>query len=233
MKDKDQILLESIYEQICEKAVEMDEKMVQTLVGQTCEVHPAIQGIPDPNDPKNLFMGWSIKIKTPERPNGQVVHTAKTLYLKDCYAELDHPKINKVIRNPQIGRKQPIILLKGTIARIDFPIEELKKFLAQGDWKSATYNPHKHTEYVYKDKLPDWWDKDERFPHYQKNKNDETFIPNRIQGMLDREKEQFEYNNLSKKEKPEDTISKFRTKEILLKQYLNRGEDYMWVKGVL
>lgn len=225
MKDKDQILLESIYDQICEAAVTMENP--QSLIGKMVEVHPAIKGTPT-SDP--LFMGWSIKVKTPERPNGQVLHTARTLYLKDCYAELNHEKINKKIRNPEMGQKSPIILLKGTIAQIDFPIEELKKFLAQGDWKSATYNPHKHTEYVYKDKLPDWWDTDERFAHVQTGGD---FVKNRAQAMIEKEKEQFEYNNLSKKETPEDTISKFRTKEILLKQYLNRGEDYMWVKGVL
>ena len=44
------------------------------------------------------------------------------------------------------------------------------------------------------------------------------------------QQENFEYNEVSKKISP--NLSSFNCDEILLKQYMNRGEDYMWVKGV-
>lgn len=218
MRDKDQILLEDIYTSIMEAAVIMNDP--QSLIGKIVEVHPAIAGTPQSNP---YFMGWSIKID-------KVIHTARTLHLKDCYADIKHDKVNKFQRNLEKGQKTPNVLVRGTIVDIDFSTDKLKELLSQGDWKSATYNPHKHPEYIYKDKLPEWWNTDERFAH--SGARDKESVKKRYLAMKEREQEPYEYNTLSKKDKPEDNISKFMAQEILLKQYLNRGEDYMWVKGV-
>jgi hypothetical protein len=112
---------------------------------------------------------------------------------------------------------------------IDFDMSLIPDIVSKGGWKSVTYNPHKHTEYVYKDKLPDWWNTDERFPH--DNPRVPDLVGARNKASKEREMENFQYNELSKKDKDKN-ISRFEADFILLKQYLKRGEDYMWVKGV-
>lgn len=214
MRDKDQILLENIYNLLNEAQPTMSNP--RELIGQVVEIHPAIKGSTD-------FMKWSVKLD-------KVVHGAKTLLLKDVHAVLDHEKISKKIRNPELGQKSPIILVKGTVVDVDFPIDKLNQLISQGDWKSVTYNPHKHTEYIYKDKLPDWWNTDERYPHTSNISPSD--VKRRTQAMQEREKENFPFNELSKKSSPQDTKSSFNSQYAILKQYSNRGEDYMWVKGV-
>jgi hypothetical protein len=217
MKDKDQILLENIYELIYEEKAIMANS--HELIGEKVEVHPAIQGTPEKQP---LYMAWSIKL------NKIVVHNTKTLLLKNCTSTIKHDKINAVQLNPKLGQKTPNILVTGTIVDLDFGFDKIPNIISSGDWKSVTYNPHKHSEYIYKDKLPEWWNSDERFPH--DNRRIPDMLINRIKAREERGRENFEYNEVSKKISP--NLSSFNCDEILLKQYMNRGEDYMWVKGV-
>jgi hypothetical protein len=217
MRNKDQILLEGLYDLIYEAKVVKDNP--QELIGKTVEVHPAIAGTPETQP---LYMAWSIK------ENDIVVHNAKTLLLKNCTSEIKHDKINAIQLNPKLGKKTPNILVKGIVVDVDFDFEKIPSIISRGGWKSVTYNPHKHSEYIYKDKLPEWWNTDERFPH--DNRRSPDMLINRIKAGEERRKEGFGYNEVSKKISPE--LSRFECDEILLKQYMKRGEDYMWVKGV-
>jgi hypothetical protein len=79
MKDKDQILLENIYELIYEEKAIMANS--HKLIGEKVEVHPAIQGTPEKQP---LYMAWSIKL------NNIVVHNTKTLLLKNCTSTIKH-----------------------------------------------------------------------------------------------------------------------------------------------
>ena len=111
---------------------------------------------------------------------------------------------------------------------VSFDMDEIPSIVSKGGWSPITFNPHKHSEYIYKDKLPEWWNTDERFPH--DNRRSPNMISDRLKGSDERRKEGFEYNELSKR--ISENLSKFECDEILLKQYLKRGEDYMWVRGV-
>jgi hypothetical protein len=230
MKNKDQILLESLYQLIYEAKVVKDNP--QELIGKKVQVHPAIQGTPelDPSKPNNRYMAWSMK--TLESENGKlkwkVVHNAITLLLKDCSAEVKHSDLAKVQLNPEYGGKQPNLLVEGTVVDVEFDMSKIPSILSSGDWKSITLNPHKHPEYVYKDKLPEWWNTDDRFPH--DNPKIPDLVSNRLKASEERRKEGFEYNEVSKRISPD--LSRFECDQILLKQYLRRGEDYMWVRGV-
>lgn len=198
------------------------------LIGKKVEVHPAIQGTPE-SDP-DRYMSWSMKI--PFSVNGKtvwkVVHNARTLLLRDCRADVKHSDLAKVQLNPEYGKKQPNLLVEGTVVDVEFDMSKIPSILSSGDWKSITLNPHKHPEYVYKDKLPEWWNTDDRFPH--DNPKIPNLVSNRLKASEERRKEGFEYNEVSKRISPE--VSIFECDQILLKQYLKRGEDYMWVKGV-
>lgn len=218
MRNKDQMLLENLYLSILEGKVIMDNP--ESLVGETVFIHPAIAGSPE-SDPTH-YMSWSIK-------KDKIIHNARTLLLKDCSAKIDHDLVAKFQRNPEKGQKTPNLLVKGTIVAVDFDMNDIPSILSNGDWNSVTYNPHKHTEYIYKDKLPEWWDSDERFPH--DNPRNPNLVSDRNKASREREKEKFPYNELSKKDS-EQNISRFSCDYILLKQYIKRGEDYMWVKGV-
>jgi hypothetical protein len=222
VRNKDQILLENLYNSILEAKVVMEDP--KSLIGQIVDVHPAISGTPE-SDPM-LYMAWSIK----SLATGKVIHNTRILLLKDCTAIIDHDKVKNFQLSPNKGTKTPNLLVRGTVLDIDFDMSKISNILSNGDWKSITYNPHKHREYVYKDKLPEWWNTDERFPH------DNPRIPDltkkRLEASEERSKENFAYNELSKKD-PNENISKFSCENILLKQYLKRGEDYMWVNGVL
>jgi hypothetical protein len=222
MRSKDQILLENIYALILEAKVVMENP--QQLIGKKVEVHPAISGTPE-SDPM-YFMAWSIK--APVGLDWKVVHNARTLLLKNCKATIEHDKVGKVQLNPNIGRKTPNLLVTGTVVDLDFDFNKIPSIISNRDWMSVTFNPHKHSEYVFKDKLPDWWNTDERFPH--DNRRNPNMVSDRLKAGEERKKEGFQYNELSKRISKD--LSSFECDEILLKQYLKRGEDYMWVKGV-
>ncbi len=226
MRSKDQILLENLYQLIYEEKVVMENP--QELIGKKVQVHPAIQGTPE-SDP-NHYMAWSIKELVEE--NGKlkwkVVHNARTLLLKNCSAEVKHSDLSKVQLNPAYGKKKPNLLVEGIVEDVEFDMSKIPSILSSGDWKSITLNPHKHPEYVYKDKLPEWWNTDERFPH--DNPKIPNLVSDRLKASEERRKEGFEYNEVSKRISPD--LSRFECDQILLKQYLKLGEDYMWVKGV-
>lgn len=215
MKDKDSMLLENLYLNIQEARKPITDP--SSIIGHVVEIHPAIEGTPDSNP---LYMAWSIKL------NGKVVGTAVNLLLSDCVGTIPHTDVNKKQRSSEDGRKTPNILVKGKVVDVNFPSEKLNGLISSGGWESVTYNPHKHTEYVYKDKLPEWWNTDKRFFD-----NTQGFKERRHQAMIERQKENFPFRELSKM--GEGNVSSFKSDYVLLKQYLKRGqEDYMWVKGL-
>jgi hypothetical protein len=226
MRNRDQILLESLYLSMLE---EESKKPVmekpESLIGQVVQVHPAISGTPETEE---YFMAWSVKVYVPEVKKWMVRHSAKTLLLKDCKATIEHDKVAGYQLDPSKGQKTPNLLVTGTVVDVSFDMNEIPSILSKGDWSPVTFNPHKHSEYVYKDKLPEWWNTDERFPH--DNRRSPNMISDRLKGSDERRKEGFEYNELSKR--ISENLSKFECDYILLKQYLKRGEDYMWVRGV-
>lgn len=222
MRDRDQILLEAAYGLICEAPVV--DPNPRRLIGQKVEVHPALTGSPE--DPR--WFSWSIKV--PVREDGKikkkVVHSAFTLRMENCEADIDHKAVAAFQLNPENGRKTPNLLVKGTIVDLDFDYNKIPTILSEEGWQSVTYNPHKHSEYVYKDKLPEWWNTDERFPHVQSKVDTKV----RLSAKEERSKENFEYNELSRR--ISENISHFKAREMLFKRYAVRGEDYVWVKGV-
>jgi len=230
MRDLDHLLLEMAYDMVVDKETsKVIHPNPKELIGKFVKVHPAISGTPE-SDPK-YFMAWSVKTKSEELDNKgkekwKVAHNARTLLLKTCKAEIDHNAVAKHQLNSKIrGKKTPNLLVEGTVVDIDFDFNKIQSILSQGGWESATYNPHKHDEYIYKNKLPDWWNTDERFHHFKRGGEEE-----RLKAGIEKRKENFPYNNISKK--INETTSRFDADYCLFKQYLNRGEDYFWVKGV-
>lgn len=214
MRDRDIISLQEAYEFFIEGSIG-DPAL---LIGKKVEIHPVVRVSPSHDD----YMKWSVKV------DGSVIGDARNIHLKNCESFINHPLIDKSIRNPLLGRKAPIILLVGEVVDVDFSSMELGKKLSSGDWKSVTYNPHKFSEYVYKDeKLPEWWCKDERFMDVS-NRNKE-FIAKRNEAMVERDKEKRDLNILSKRV---GNKSFFKCKEAIINQHTKCDEDYMWVSGV-
>ena len=197
----------------------------QALINQRAKIHPVVKDHPTHED----YMKWSIHLL-----KGGHVGDARTLYMgNECMGTLSHIPINKSIRNTDIhsdqraGRKRPIILVEGTIIDINFDDSRLHELLSAGGWHSVTYNPHKFDEYVYRESLPDWWCKDDRF--IDTGKRDASSIEKRTQAQIERFKENYPYKILSKRTGDK---SYFKCEEILIKQHVTCDEDYMWVKGV-
>ena len=83
MRNKDQILLENLYDYIYEAKVVMPNH--RELIGKKVQLHPAIQGTPE-SDP-DRYMSWSMKTFGYEngKPKWKVVHNARTLLLYPKY----------------------------------------------------------------------------------------------------------------------------------------------------
>lgn len=180
--------------------------------GEQTLVHPVIKVAPSHED----YMKWSFRI------NGKHEDEATTIHLKDTTMTINHKSVDKSIRNPEDGRKRPIILLKGEIVEIDFDETELQQKV-QG-WVPVTYNPHKHPEVVFTDSLPDWWcneiDFQDKLPRQQFN--------------VDRREAMVRYADHPDQPTQVTTRSGDKSvlvaKEAILKQHKVCDEDYMWVK---
>ena len=221
MFDRDSYFLYERYQQVLfhEASLKPITKPKEELVGEIVDVHPVVSPSPDEDD----YMRWSIKYK------GLVIGYSETVHLKDCFTEIKHDLINSSIRSKVLGKgqKAPIILLRGKIVDIDFPISELKSRTT--GFESITYNPHKHDEYLYVNCLPDWWHTDDRFWDVTKGER-KLKVPIRQKGMEERESKYEEKCEVSRK--VSENLSYFKCKESILKQHNIRKEDYMWVKDV-
>ena len=191
----------------------------EQLIGKVVDIHPVVSPNPDEDD----YMRWSVKLK------GIVIGYAETIHIKDCFTDIKHNIINNSIRSKVLGKgqKAPVILLRGTVVDVDFPVSEINNRI--GGFDSVTYNPHKHDEYLYANCLPDWWHSDDRFWDVTKGER-AAKVPVRQKGMEERERKYEEKCEVSRK--VSETLSYFKCKESILKQHNVRGEDYMWVKDV-
>lgn len=221
MIDRDSYFLYEMYRQVLfnEASLKPITLPKEELIGKSVDIHPVVSPNPDEDD----YMRWSVKLK------GLVIGYAETIHIKDCFTDIKHHLINASIRSKVLGKgqKAPVILLRGIVMDVDFPVSDIKRRTAGFD--SVTYNPHKHDEYLYANCLPDWWHKDERFWDVPKGERPAK-VPIRQQGMSEREQKYEEKCEVSRK--VSEQLSYFKCEESILKQHNIRGEDYMWVKGV-
>jgi hypothetical protein len=186
----------------------------KSFVGEATAIHPVIKVAPSHED----YMKWSFRI------SGRHAGDASTIHLKDVRCAINHTAIDRTIRNPEDGRKRPIILLEGTIEDIDFPLEDIKNRMNTGTWHSVTYNPHKHPEFVSRKNLPAWWCGE---PRFQDKMPRSDFNIERREAMVD-------YRNHPDQPLPvthkQGSRSMLTAKEAILKQHNTCNEDYMWIK---
>lgn len=217
MRDKDQIILESLYEFVILERKNLEGG--QEYIGKVAAIHPVIKvGKSNPD-----YMKWAVAIE-----GLGYVGDVPTIHLENIESTLEHNKIDSTIRSDKNGKKAPIIKVKGIIKDINFPTSDISKKLSDGSWDSVTYNPHKHPEYVYRNSLPQWWCQDERF---EDSRGDKDFIQNRLKAMKEKLQDP-EFSKIRVLSKRQGNISSFKAKEAILKQHPICEEDYMWVKEV-
>jgi hypothetical protein len=217
MRNKDQILLENLYEFILFERKNLEDG--KEFIGKTISIHPVIKvGKTHPD-----YMKWAINVD-----GLGYVGDVSTLHIKNVKSIIDHNKIDRTIRSDEDGNKAPLIKLYGELIDVNFSMEELRKKLSNGSWESVTYNPHKHPEYVYKRGLPSWWCGDERLGD---NRGTPDFVKNRINTMkevMNRD----DFKSIQTLTQKSGNISSFISDEAILKQHPTCNEDYMWIKGL-
>lgn len=217
MKNKDQILLENLYQQILFERKNLEDG--KEFLGKMVQIHPVIKVGKDHPD----YMKWSIKLV-----DGRYVGDVSTLQIKNVKSIIDHSLIDRTIRSEDKGNKQPYIKLSGELIDVNFSLDELRNKLSNGSWESVTYNPHKHPEYVYKKGLPSWWCGDERLGD---KRGTPDFTKTRI-GAMKEVMNRDDFKSIKILSHRSGDISSFSCEEAILKQHPICDEDYMWVKGI-
>lgn len=151
------------------------------------------------------------------------------VHLTDVFLQINHNLVDKSVRNPALGKKAPIILAKGTLAGYG---NAMKEPVGSG-WKSVTYNPHKHPEYVENPKgVPtNWWHDYEKYQGFHPSAS-------RVAGGVERRIRDMQ----SVASHPEQPVAVTRkntqgysnasASEAIFHQHNFTPREYMWVRGL-
>lgn len=185
-------------------------------VGQHTSIHPVVKVAPTSAD----YMKWSYRL------GGKHAGDAETIHIRNVRCVINHKVIDRTIRNPEDGRKRPIILLEGEIVDINFPLIDIHTKLSDGGgWESITYNPHKHPEYVSRRGLPSWWCSEAAF---QDKTPRSDFNIERREAMVEYAQHPDQPRAVTHKQGEKSILV---CDEAILKQHKTCNEDYMWIKG--
>lgn len=205
------------------------------ILGKQVSVHPAIRK----GDANPKFMEWSVKV---HEPTEQMVRAYRRkeiefpsvadfafVHLKDVLLEIKHNAIDNSVRNPEDGKKRPIILAKGTLIDYGNVIQRPKG----GGWKSITYNPHKHPEYVENPKgMPtDWWHDHDTYPGFKPSASRvDGGVAQRIKDM--QAVAARDDQPVAVTRKSSNGVSRATASEAMFNQHDFTPQEYMWVKGM-
>jgi hypothetical protein len=232
MRDKDFKLLQEAYQLVFEQNINKED-----YIGQYVICHPN----------KNEGARWSTwfwKKGSSHLPNGRRLFLADTIHLEDCEVFIPHYTTDDTLRNFEKPAKNVYTYATGKLLDFNFPIEKLNQIVSSGDFKSVSYNPGKHREYVYKDeKLPSYWhntpELDNTGTSQDVKKRGEVMksisqSPEYHDANIVNKNRKIEYFNKKEEKYLQGEQGYFYCDEIVAKLHSPQDiqKDYMWVKGV-
>jgi hypothetical protein len=230
MIDRDSILLQEAYQVILEQSLNKED-----YIGRYVICHP------NKNEGAR-WATWFWKKGTKHIPSGQRLFLADTIHLTDCEVFIPHYETDKTLRNVEKPVKAVLTYATGKLVDFNFPEEKLNQIVSSGGFKSVSYNPGKHREYVYKDEnLPSYW---HSTPELDETGTPESVIrrgetmkkinqhPEYSKANVVNKNRMIEY--IKNKEKHQGQQGYFYCDEMVAKLHSPQDvqKDYMWVKGV-
>jgi hypothetical protein len=222
MRDKDFNLLQEAYQLVFEQNLNKED-----YIGQYVICHPN-------KNENGRWATWLWKRGTEHQPRGQRLFLANNIHLADCEITIPHYKTDLTLRNVERPVKAVLTYATGKLVDFNFPEEKLNKIVSSDGFRSVSYNPGKHREYVYKDEnLPSYW--------HTTPELDETGTPESVLRRGEAMKKINQHpdynkanivNNNRMKERGEQGY--FYCDEMIGKLHSPQDiqKDYMWVKGV-